>query len=96
MTCRGPYVIIELGGANLADTNIVIRFTPEAPHLIEGFAQAMAGWLLAHLAHPPSLAIIPASYGELRPVACAFTPAGATADRAAAPLTPVPPVPAAP
>jgi hypothetical protein len=43
MTGRGADVIVELVGANLADTNIVIRFTPETPHLIEGFAQAMAG-----------------------------------------------------
>lgn len=41
MTGRGADVIVELVGAQLQDTNIVIRFTPDAPHRIEGFAQAM-------------------------------------------------------
>jgi hypothetical protein len=41
MTGRGADVIVELAGANVEDTNIVIRFTPDEPHRIEGFAQAM-------------------------------------------------------
>jgi len=34
-------VIVELVGAKAEDTNIVIRFTLDEPHRIEGFAQAM-------------------------------------------------------
>jgi hypothetical protein len=41
MTGRGADVIVELVGAAVEDTNIVIRFTPDEPHRIEGFAQAM-------------------------------------------------------
>ena len=41
MTGRGADVIVQLTGANLEDTNIVIRFTTDEPHRIEGFAQAM-------------------------------------------------------
>jgi hypothetical protein len=41
MTGRGADVIVQLTGANLEDTNIVIRFTADEPHRIEGFAQAM-------------------------------------------------------
>jgi hypothetical protein len=41
MTARGADVIVQLTGANREDTNIVIRFTADEPHRIEGFAQAM-------------------------------------------------------
>lgn len=41
MTGRGADVIVQLTGADVEDTNIVIRFTADEPHRIEGFAQAM-------------------------------------------------------
>ena len=43
MTGRGADVIVELTGKSGEPTNVVIRFTPEAPHRIEGFARAMQG-----------------------------------------------------
>lgn len=42
MTGRGADVIVELSGSG-DDTNLVIRFTPEVPHRIEGFAVATMG-----------------------------------------------------
>ena len=42
-TGRGSDVIVELTGKSGEPTNIVIRFTPDAPHRIEGFARAMPG-----------------------------------------------------
>ena len=42
-TGRGADVIVELTGKSGEPTNIVIRFTPDAPHRIEGFARAMPG-----------------------------------------------------
>ena len=43
LTGRGADVIVELAGKSGEPTNLVIRFTPEAPHRIEGFARAMPG-----------------------------------------------------
>ena len=43
LTGRGADVIVELTSKSGESTNLVIRFTPEAPHRIEGFARAMAG-----------------------------------------------------
>jgi hypothetical protein len=42
-TGRGADVIVELTGKSGEPTNLVIRFTPDAPHRIEGFARAMQG-----------------------------------------------------
>ena len=42
-TGRGADVIVELTGKSGEPTNVVIRFTPDAPHRIEGFARAMQG-----------------------------------------------------
>ena len=41
MTGRGADVIVELDTKGAEPTNIVIRFTPEEPHKIAGFARAM-------------------------------------------------------
>ena len=43
MTGRGADVIVELTAKSGAPGNIVIRFTPDPPHRIEGFARAMQG-----------------------------------------------------
>jgi hypothetical protein len=43
LTGRGADVIVELTGKSGEPTNVVIRFTPDAPHRIEGFARAMQG-----------------------------------------------------
>lgn len=43
LTGRGADVIVELTGKSGEPTNLVIRFTPDAPHRIEGFARAMQG-----------------------------------------------------
>ena len=43
MTGRGADVIVELTGKSGEPTNLVIRFTTDAPHRIEGFARAMQG-----------------------------------------------------
>ena len=43
LTGRGADVIVELTGKSGEPTNLVIRFTPDAPHRIEGFARAMPG-----------------------------------------------------
>jgi hypothetical protein len=43
MTGRGADVIVELTDKSGEPTNVVIRFTPDAPHRIEGFARAMQG-----------------------------------------------------
>ena len=42
-TGRGADVIVELTGKSGEPTNLVIRFTPDPPHRIEGFARAMQG-----------------------------------------------------
>jgi hypothetical protein len=42
-TGRGADVIVELTGKSGEPTNVVIRFTPDPPHRIEGFARAMPG-----------------------------------------------------
>ena len=43
LTGRGADVIVELTGKSGEPTNVVIRFTPDPPHRIEGFARAMQG-----------------------------------------------------
>jgi hypothetical protein len=43
MTGRGADVIVELMGKSGQPANVVIRFTPDPPHRIEGFARAMQG-----------------------------------------------------
>ncbi len=43
LTGRGADVIVELTGKSGEPTNLVIRFTPDPPHRIEGFARAMQG-----------------------------------------------------
>jgi hypothetical protein len=43
MTGRGADVIVELTGKSGQPDNLVIRFTADAPHRIEGFARAMPG-----------------------------------------------------
>jgi hypothetical protein len=43
MTGRGADVIVELTATGAEPTNIVIRFTADAPHKFEGFARAMPG-----------------------------------------------------
>lgn len=40
MTGLGADVVVQLAGGREGETNIVIRFTPEAPHRIDGFGQA--------------------------------------------------------
>ena len=42
-TGRGADVIVELTGKSGEPTNLVIRFTADPPHRIEGFARAMPG-----------------------------------------------------
>lgn len=41
LTGRGADVIVELTAAKGEPTNLVIRFTADSPHRIEGFARAM-------------------------------------------------------
>jgi hypothetical protein len=43
LTGRGADVIVELTGKSGEPTNLVIRFTPDSPHRVEGFARAMQG-----------------------------------------------------
>jgi hypothetical protein len=43
LTGRGADVIVELTAKSGEPTNVVIRFTPDAPHRIEAFARAMQG-----------------------------------------------------
>ena len=43
LTGRGADVIVELTAKSGDPTNVVIRFTPDPPHRIEGFARAMQG-----------------------------------------------------
>ena len=43
LTGRGADVIVELTGKSGEPANLVIRFTPDPPHRIEGFARAMQG-----------------------------------------------------
>ncbi len=43
LTGRGADVIVELTGNSGEPTNVVIRFTVDMPHRIEGFARAMQG-----------------------------------------------------
>jgi hypothetical protein len=43
LTGRGADVIVELAAKSGEPTNLVIRFTTDAPHRIEGFARAMPG-----------------------------------------------------
>ena len=43
LTGRGADVIVELTAKSGEPTNLVIRFTPDPPHRIEGFARAMQG-----------------------------------------------------
>jgi hypothetical protein len=43
LTGRGADVIVELRGKSGEPTNLVIRFTLDPPHRIEGFARAMQG-----------------------------------------------------
>jgi hypothetical protein len=43
LTGRGADVIVELTATDGEPTNLVIRFTPDPPHRIEGFARAMQG-----------------------------------------------------
>ena len=40
MTGRGADVFVELESAKAEPTNIVVRFTVDAPHRVEGFTQA--------------------------------------------------------
>lgn len=43
LTGRGADVIVELTGRGEEPSNFVIRFTPDPPHRIEGFAHALEG-----------------------------------------------------
>jgi hypothetical protein len=43
LTGRGADVIVELTGKSGQPANLVIRFTADPPHRIEGFARAMQG-----------------------------------------------------